>query len=306
MDSRRIAIIVSPWFPVPPQGYGGIELMAYNLGRELSSRGHHVTIIGRQGSQGPYESLALAPESWTRQLGTRDELARENLFLYRAYETVRRRAFDVIHDNSGMNGILVAAQSRLQAPVVATLHGALSEAEGDFLNAVDRQVHLVSISRAQQALVASVEWRGMVHNAINPEEYTPITKPEEKQDYLVELARISPEKGQDVAIEIAKRLRMPLVLAGKVDYDARRYRFEARTNQNTANLYEVQVHRSSANSDAHVKRSGFFFFGMLGAQCGVAIGSIALAARRKSLLWLLASAAGIAAIGFSAWVYLSM
>src|SRR5207248_1353757 len=85
-------------------------------------------------------SLALAPESWTRQLGTRDELARENLFLYRAYETVRRRAFDIIDDNSGMNGILVAAQSRLQAPVVATLHGALSEAEGDFLNAVDRQV----------------------------------------------------------------------------------------------------------------------------------------------------------------------
>ena len=231
MDSRRIAIIVSPWFPVPPQGYGGIELMAYNLGRELSSRGHHVTIIGRQGSQGPYESLALAPESWTRQLGTRDELARENLFLYRAYETVRRRAFDVIHDNSGMNGILVAAQARLQAPVVATLHGALSEAEGDFLNAVDRQVHLVSISRAQQALVASVEWRGMVHNAINPEEYTPITKPEEKQDYLVELARISPEKGQDVAIEIAKRLRMPLVLAGKVDYDARRY-FEEKIKPN--------------------------------------------------------------------------
>src|SRR3989475_6480369 len=231
MDSRRIAIIVSPWFPVPPQGYGGIELMAYNLGRELSSRGHHVTIIGRQGSQGPYESLALAPESWTRQLGTHDELARQNLFLYRAYETVRRRAFDIIHDNSGLTGILVAAQARLQAPVVATLHGALRESEGDFLRTVARQVHVVAISRAQQAMVAGVEWRGVVHNAIDLAQYSPVTKPEEKENCLVSLARINPDKGQHFAIEVAKRLNVPLVLAGKVDATAQRY-FEEKIKPN--------------------------------------------------------------------------
>ena len=49
MEPRRIAFIVSPWFPVPPNGYGGIELMAYNLACELSNRGHQVTVIGRQG-----------------------------------------------------------------------------------------------------------------------------------------------------------------------------------------------------------------------------------------------------------------
>ena len=104
MEHRRIAIIVSPWYPVPPDGYGGIELMAFNLGGELANRGHQVTIIGRQGSRGSFESLALAPESWTKQLGTPDEVPRHNLFLYRAYETVRRRAFDIIHDNSGQIG----------------------------------------------------------------------------------------------------------------------------------------------------------------------------------------------------------
>jgi hypothetical protein len=207
---------------VPPNGYGGIELMAYNLARELSSRGHEVTVIGRQGSKGPFETLALAPESWQSQLGTRDHVARESLFLYRAYETVRRRAFDVIHDNS-LTGILVASQARLQAPVVATLHGSLTEAEGDYLRAVARQVRLIAISRAQQATVAGVEWHGMVHNAIDADEYTPITKPEEKDDYLVELARINPDKGQHLAIEVAQRLNMRLVLAGKVDQEATQY-----------------------------------------------------------------------------------
>ena len=223
MERLRIALIVSPWYPVPPAGYGGIEVMAFNLACELSSRGHVVTVIGRQGSKGPFEAIALAPASWTKQLGTKDQQARDSLFLYRAYETIRRRAFDVVHDNSGLTGILVASQSRLQAPVVATLHGSLSEAEGDFLRSVARQVRLIAISSAQQGTVAGLEWHGVVHNAIDPAEYAPVTKPEEKEGYLVELARITPDKGQHIAIEVAKRLNVPLVLAGKIERDSSRY-----------------------------------------------------------------------------------
>jgi glycosyltransferase involved in cell wall biosynthesis len=219
---RRIAMIVSPWYPVPPVGYGGIELMAYNLARELQLRGHQVCVIGQQGSKGPFESVAMAPESWTGQLGTRDQVPRESLFLYRAYHMVRRRAFDVIHDHSGLTGILLAAISGLATPVVATLHGDLTEAEGDFLAAVDRQVHLVAISRSQQASVASVKWRRVVYNAVDPAEYHPVSA-EEKEDYLVQLARISPRKGQHLAIELAQRLGLHLVLAGKIDPDSASY-----------------------------------------------------------------------------------
>jgi glycosyltransferase involved in cell wall biosynthesis len=227
VEPRRIALIVSPWFPVPPTGYGGIELMAYNLARELVGRGHQVTVLGRQGTHGAFQSVALAPESWQKDLGTLDGIPRHNLFLYRAYETVRRRAFDVIHDHSGLTGILVASQARLQAPVVATLHGSLTEAEGDLLRAVARQVNLVAISHAQQATVAGVEWRAVVHNAVDPSVYRPITKVSEKEDYLLELARINPDKGQHIAIEVAKRVNMRLVLAGKVDPEAIGY-FEER------------------------------------------------------------------------------
>lgn len=215
-------MIVSPWYPVPPIGYGGIELMAYNLARELQLRGHQVTVIGQQGSKGPFETVALAPESWSDQLGGRDQVPRESLFLYRAYHLVRRRAFDVIHDHSGLTGIVLAATSGLNTPVVATLHGALTEAEGEFLAAVDREVHLVAISRAQQEQVASVKWRRVVHNAVDPSEYHPVC-PEKKEDYLVQLARINPSKAQHLAIELARRVGMHLVLAGKIDPDSEAY-----------------------------------------------------------------------------------
>jgi hypothetical protein len=223
VNPRRIALIVSPWYPVPPVGYGGIELMAYNLACELQARGHRVSVIGQQGSRGPFESIAIAPDSWSSQLGGRDHLSRELLFLYRAYDLVRRRAFDVVHDHSGLTGILLAATSRLQTPVVATLHGALSEAEGEYLAAVDHRVHLVAISRAQEALVAGVDWRRVVYNAVDPGEYRPVTRREEKEDYIVQLARITPDKAQHLAIEMAQRLNVKLVLAGKVDKDSVRY-----------------------------------------------------------------------------------
>ncbi|HKC20687.1 MAG TPA: glycosyltransferase, partial [Candidatus Dormibacteraeota bacterium] len=128
-------------------------------------------------------------------------------------------------------GILIAAECHAEAPVVATLHGALSEAEGEFLSAIDRRVHLVAISRAQQAMVAGVEWRGVVHNAVDPSLFTPITEREKKDDYLVNLARISPDKGQHLAIELAKRLNLRLMLAGKIDPDARHY-FEEKVKPN--------------------------------------------------------------------------
>jgi hypothetical protein len=97
-----------------------------------------------------------------------------------------------------------------------------------------------------------------------------------------------------------------IIKSAQHDYTARRYRAEAGNNLNTAMLYEVQVHRSDATSDSHRNRSAYFFYGMLGAQCGVAIGSIALAARRKGFLWALATTAGVLAAGLGTYVYLTM
>lgn len=224
--SKRIAMIVSPWYPVPPTGYGGIELMAYLLATELQQRGHEVSVIGQHGSKGQFESLTIAPERWVDQLGTEDEVARSQLFLYRAYQMLEQKEFDIVHDNAGLAGMLLGACVKQSPPVVATVHGPTTAVELDFLRAIDRRVHLVAISHSQQNLAPGVNWRGVVHNAVDPTHYTPIVDPAEKEDYLVQLARISPDKGQRVAIEVAQRLGMRLVLAGKVD-DAERKYFES-------------------------------------------------------------------------------
>jgi hypothetical protein len=92
--------------------------------------------------------------------------------------------------------------------------------------------------------------------------------------------------------------------SARLAYTAARYETEARLNQSIANLYELQVRKSNIAAQRHHTRSQRFFFGMLGAQLGVIVSTFAMAARKRSLLWSLAAAAGIIAIVFAIYVYL--
>ncbi len=60
------------------------------------------------------------------------------------------------------------------------------------------------------------------------------------------------------------------------------------------------------SAERHHKRSQKFFYGMLGAQLAVIISTFAIAARQRNLLWSLAAIAGILAIIFAVFVYLTM
>ena len=93
-------------------------------------------------------------------------------------------------------------------------------------------------------------------------------------------------------------------LAARLRYTAARYEIEARLNQSIANMFELQVRKSNLTAERHHARSEKFFYGMLGAQLGVIVSTFAVAARRRSVLWSLAAAAGLVAITFAGYVYL--
>ena len=92
--------------------------------------------------------------------------------------------------------------------------------------------------------------------------------------------------------------------AARLRYASLRYEVEARLNQAIANYYELQVRKSNISAERHHKRSQRFFFGMLAAQLGVIVSTLAMAAKQRNLLWSLAAAAGLLAIAFAIYVYL--
>jgi glycosyltransferase involved in cell wall biosynthesis len=73
---------------------------------------------------------------------------------------------------------------------------------------------LVSISDAQRAPVPWASWQGTVHHGL-PTDLYPAGRGE--GGYLAFVGRITPEKGVEKAIKIARRVGMPLKIAAKVD-----------------------------------------------------------------------------------------
>jgi hypothetical protein len=92
--------------------------------------------------------------------------------------------------------------------------------------------------------------------------------------------------------------------AARLRYTARRYNHEAKYNQTSAWLHEIQVAKSGLTAERHRYRSSLFFYGMLAAQAGVTIATLALALRRKSPLWALATLTGLTAAAIGGYVYL--
>ena len=92
--------------------------------------------------------------------------------------------------------------------------------------------------------------------------------------------------------------------AAQMRFSAMRYDAEAALNQNIGYLLELQVRKANLSAERHHRRSQKFFFGMLAAQAGIIVSTFAMAARQRNLLWILAAAAGLAAVVFAIYVYL--
>lgn len=211
-------MVAPPWFPVPPGGYGGIEAIVHLLARGLRGLGHEVTVFAAAGSGQEHRAVTLAGSDWGIDLGMPNQRIREATYQVRVFRELARRSadFDVVHLHNEYAGMAAACLGGGDLAYLATVHGGINEAVLSFLGEIDREVELVAISQAQRAAAGDIRWNSVVHNAVSSDG---LVFRAQKDDYLLQLARVTPEKGQQTAIEVAARVGLPLVLAGKVDRD---------------------------------------------------------------------------------------
>ena len=107
-----------------------------------------------------------------------------------------------------------------------------------------------------------------------------------------------------ITTPLLRRIEAGGAAAVRLRFNATRYDQEAQLNAGIARLYELQVRKSNVAAERHHARSQRFFFGMLAAQMGVIISTLAMAAKQRNLLWSLAAGAGLVAIVFAVYVYL--
>jgi hypothetical protein len=95
-------------------------------------------------------------------------------------------------------------------------------------------------------------------------------------------------------------------MAARLRYASARYEAEAKLNQAVGGLLEIAVRRANLSGERHHVRSQRFFYGMLGAQVAVIVATLAVAARQRNFLWIIAAIAGVAATAFAAYVYVTL
>jgi glycosyltransferase involved in cell wall biosynthesis len=210
----RIAMLSPPWIPVPAPGYGGIEEVVRLLCDGLAARGHDVTLFAPPGSDSRAAVVPVLEEAHPDEIQKAqyeaDHVARAFAEVDAAAE--RGEPFDVIHDHVGHTALAMA--DRVSAPLVHTLHGPFDEAACRFYAQHGRKARIVAISQAQlDSAPPEMGGGDVVHNPIDCSEW-PFRA--EKDDFLLWIGRMSPDKGPQRAITAAREAGAPLVLAGPV------------------------------------------------------------------------------------------
>lgn len=202
----RIGLIAPPWVPVPPPVYGGTELVVDHLARGLESAGHQVTLFTTGDSTCPVD------RAWRHEhaLGTTGDLLGELGHVQAAYE--RLDDVDVIHDHT-LLGPLWSITTGARPVVVTTAHGAFTPELTALYRTVAGRVSVVAISGHHRSTAPTVPIAAVIRHGIDVER---LAVGAGDGGYVLFLGRMSPDKGVDRAIRVARAAGKRLVIAAKM------------------------------------------------------------------------------------------
>jgi glycosyltransferase involved in cell wall biosynthesis len=216
----RIAQVAPLYESVPPKLYGGTERVVSWLTEELVAEGHEVSLFASGDSLTTARLIPVCTQALRLNPKSIDQQAHHVTLLARLLR--HKDEFDLIHFHIDYLHFPLSRQERL--PNITTLHGRLDIPDLVPLYQEFLEMPVVSISRAQRAPLPWINWQGTVHHGLPAISF--ISYPKVGQ-YLAFLGRISPEKGVEQAIEIAKRSGILLKIAAKIDRNDKDY-FESR------------------------------------------------------------------------------
>ncbi|HJU06629.1 MAG TPA: glycosyltransferase family 4 protein [Nitrospiraceae bacterium] len=200
---------------VPPKQYGGSERIVSYLTEELIRLGHEVTLFASADSKTGARLHPICPHGIRLN---KDPFRRDiflTLLLERAFGSSE---FDMIHSHVDFLGFPFTRRNR--TPILTTVHGKLDLPELQLVYGEYSEAPLISISYSQRRACPEANWKTTVYHGIPERLYSIHAQP---GAYLAFLGRISPEKGPEAAIQVAKRAGLPLRIAAKVDPVDREY-----------------------------------------------------------------------------------
>ncbi|MBB2942632.1 glycosyltransferase involved in cell wall biosynthesis [Actinoplanes lutulentus] len=200
----KVALLGPIAWRTPPLHYGPWELITSLIAEGLVARGVDVTLFATLDSVTAATLDGVVPTGYEEN-DTIDGRVWEAIHVSHALE--RSGEFDLIHNH--LDWLPLAFSAHCRAPMLTTIHGFSGQ---NILPAYRRsRSHFVSISDSDRS--PDLEYVATVHHGID---LSGLPFHPDGGDDLILFGRIHPDKGTDIAIEIARRAGRRLIMCGIV------------------------------------------------------------------------------------------
>jgi glycosyltransferase involved in cell wall biosynthesis len=203
LERLRVAILAPISWRVPPRHYGPWEQFASLLTEGLVARGVDTTLFATADSVTSARLVGVAPTGYSEDPSL-DAKVWEALHIAAVFE--RAREFDLIHNS--FDFLPLAFTRLIDTPVVTTIHGFASDATVPAYLAYADRVSYVAISEADRH--PDLTYAATILHGIDLDSF----EVGPGGDPLVFFGRIHPDKGTELAIEVAAEAGRVLVIAG--------------------------------------------------------------------------------------------
>lgn len=212
----KIAIIVNPLIPVPPEQYGGIERIVFMLIQELIKNGHDVTLYANEHSQPGCKLIGYRESA---QYGVKDMFR-----INRLTSKIAFQHFDLVHAFGRMNNIALLMLSRIPKIVSYQLPPTVSQVKKAVSIAPKNSLRFTACSNYIAGKISPFANVTAIYNGVDIDDYQFNTDIAEDAP-LTFLGRIQQEKGIAIAIQAAKKTNQKLVIAGNIPNEAQHQQY---------------------------------------------------------------------------------
>jgi glycosyltransferase involved in cell wall biosynthesis len=202
----KVAVLAPVAWRTPPRHYGPWEQVASNIAEGLIKLGIDVTLFATGDSITAGKLDAICKQGYEEDR-TQDAKVLECLHISNLME--KAHEFDIIHNN--FDFLPLTYSDLINTPVITTIHGFSSERIIPVYKKYNSIGHYVSISNSDRS--PELNYLATVYNGLDTKDFEFNENP---GDYLLYFGRIHPHKGTSEAIEIAKKSKCKLIIAGIV------------------------------------------------------------------------------------------
>jgi glycosyltransferase involved in cell wall biosynthesis len=212
----KVGILGTLNWRTPPRHYGAWEHVVHTLAEGLADKGVEVTLFATGDSKTKARLVSVIPRPLNEDSSINPKVAE---FMHYGAMFSQAKGFDLIHNH--MNCYPLVFSSLVKTPIVTTLHGsALLEEWTHPLYRQFKHLPFVSISNAERAGLPELNYVATVYNGLDLNQFT--FRPQ-RGKYLAFIGRISIEKGTHLAIEVAKRVGLPLKIGAIIPPEEKEY-----------------------------------------------------------------------------------